>query len=149
MLTPAGERGDIIAEARIHNRAIHHLLDPLLAYVEANQRHPLTPEQDALALALGLAQFQTTWAWPASERWKAYFTAPAPTHWLAAHVWHLCWAVGEPHEGAHLVRAAACLERADDPELVAELRKYPIIPTPPEVLALFDGQPTHDDGAKG
>jgi len=125
----------IFAEIRLANRSIRDSL------VDGSHipRTP-TPEQHALILALGLAQYQTTWTWPAGPRWHAYFHAPPPSHWLAAYVWHLCWAVGEPDHPEHLVRAAACLERGDDPELVAELRAYPVVPTPPEVLALFDGR---------
>ncbi|MFV8750659.1 metallophosphoesterase [Nannocystaceae bacterium ST9] len=127
----------VFATFRAQNRWISTFLSPLVDYT--TRESPLNPQQHALFLALGLAQFQTTWSWPAGPHWHAWFTADPPEYWLAAYVWHLCWAVGDPSNSDHLTRAHACLDRGDDPELVAELRKYPIIPTPPEVYALFDG----------
>lgn len=127
-----------MATMAAQHRWILTYLPPLIAHADAQGR--LSPHQQALYLALGLAQYQTTWTWPAGPHWHAWFTAPAPTHWLAAYVWHLCWAVGEPEQPDHLARAVACLDRADEPELVAILREYPSRPTPPEVLALFDGR---------
>ncbi|KIG14310.1 hypothetical protein DB30_06912 [Enhygromyxa salina] len=48
-------------------------------------------------------------------------------------------AIGDANNaGAHQARASACLDRGDDPELVADLRKHAIGPTPPEIHALFD-----------
>ncbi len=137
LLTPSGEPAARIAEARVQNHWLNLFLDPLVNYITRSS--PLTPEQHALFLALGLAQFQTTWSWPSGPHWKSWFASDPPEHWLTAYVWHLCWAVGEPANPEHQVRARACLDRGDSPELVDELRKFPLIATPPEVLALFDG----------
>lgn len=118
-----------LAATRVQNRWLNILFDPLVAH--ATRTAPLTPKQQAVFLALGLIQYQTTWSWPAGPHWHAWFAGPPPEDWLAAHVWHLCWAAGEPDDPAHQTRAAACLERADWPELVAELRKYTFsVPAP-------------------
>lgn len=129
----------VLAEARVHNRCLNLCFNPLIE--AATREHPLTPEQHALLLALGLAQYQTTHAWPDSDHWREWFaTNTPPEYWLAAYVWHLCRWLDDPENPEHQASAEACLDRGDWPELVAELRKYPLRPTPPEVLALF-GQP--------
>ena len=135
LLAPSGEPAHLLAEARVQNRWLNLFLDSLVDHVS---RESLRPQHQALFLALGLAQFQTTWSWPAGPHWSTWFTIAPPDYWLAAYVWHLCWAVGEPTNPEHLAHAEACLERGH-PELVWELRKYPILPTPPDVFALFDG----------
>jgi 3',5'-cyclic AMP phosphodiesterase CpdA/energy-coupling factor transporter ATP-binding protein EcfA2 len=140
LLSPAFDDPTIpatLAAARIHNRWLNIFLDPLVDH--ATRESPLTPGQHALFLALGLAQYQTTHAWPSSRHWQAWFsTDTPPDDWLAAHVWHLCRGVDSPDNAEHFALADACLARGDWPELVAELRKYPIRPTPPEILALYD-----------
>src|SRR5690606_24704177 len=99
-----------------------------------------TPERHALLLALGLAQYQTTHEWPDSDHWRSWFaTDTPPEYWLAAYVWHLVRWMDDPANPSHEASAEAALDRGDWPELVEELRKYRIHPTPPEVRALFDG----------
>jgi len=137
LLTPSGQPAADIAAARVENRWIHTFFDHLVT--RATNKAPLTPEQQALFLALGLAQYQTTWSWPPGPHWRAWFTAAAPEHWLPAYVWHLCWAIGEPANPEHRARAAACLDRGDWPELVAELRDLDVTVPSDEVRALFDG----------
>ncbi len=128
------------AGVRIHNRWLNLFFDPLLD--DTLQEGPLAPQQQALLLAFGLAQFQTTWMWPASQRWRDWFANDTPpSYWLAAHIWHLCGVIRDPGDPAHRTRALACLDRADDAQLVAELRKYPIMPTPPEIRDLYDHPP--------
>jgi hypothetical protein len=126
------------ASARVDNLWLNICFDALVDHATTDA--PLTPEQHALLLALGLAQFQTTWTWPPGQHWQSWFASNTPPdYWLAAYIWHLCWAIGDPdNTAAHQARATACLDRGDDPEIVADLRKYPIIPTPPEVSNLFD-----------
>lgn len=140
-LTTPNQPAFDIAAARIQNRCIHTYFEFLIQNTAMRLRHaPVTPEQQAVFLALGLAQYQTTWSWPPGPTWHAWFTAPAPEYWLAAYVWHLCWAVGDPTNPEHLANAEAALDRGDWPELVAELRQFKVIaPPPPEVRALFDG----------
>ncbi len=121
---------------RVENCWINLIFDFLVKQLTADR--PLDPQRHALLLALGLAQYQTTHAWPDSDHWRSWFaTDTPPEYWLAAYVWHLCRGIADPANPEHFTRAEACLERGDWPELVAELRKYPIRPTPPEVLALF------------
>jgi predicted phosphodiesterase len=128
-----------LATARAQNRWLHTVFDHLV--IDATHGAPLTPEQHALFLALGLAQFQTTWSWPPGPHWHSWFTSSPPEYWLAAYVWYLCWAVGEPEDTAHQANAAACLDRGDWPELVAELRSYKVGMPSDEVLAIFSNGP--------
>lgn len=137
LLAASGQPAAHIATARVQNRWIQTFFDALVT--RATRDAPLTPEQHALFLALGLAQYQTTWSWPPGAHWHAWFTAPPPEHWLAAYVWHLCWAAGEPDNPAHQAAASAALDRGDWPELVAELRTYTLSAPSDEFLALFDG----------
>jgi hypothetical protein len=137
LLAPFGQPAAHIVAARIDNRRIHTIFERVVARVA--HKAPLTPEQHALFLALGLAQYQTTWSWPPGPHWRAWFTAPAPEHWLPAYVWHLCWAIGDPTNPEHQANAAACLDRGDWPELVAELRDLTVIPPTDDIRALFDG----------
>lgn len=122
-------------EVRIQNRWIHTFFDKQVAL--ATRHAPLTPQQHALLLALGLAQAQTTNAWPDSEHWRSWFSGDPPSDWLCAYLWHLCFAISDPDNRDHITRAEACLDRGDWPELVAELRKYPVRPLAPEIAALF------------
>jgi hypothetical protein len=83
---------------------------------------------DALVIALGLAQYQTTWQWPASEKWRAMIQGSPPSHWLGKCAYHLCWMVSvagqarRPHEQSF--RAALQEGSRDWPELVSELGRY-------------------------
>ena len=130
----AGARGasdpntaHIVGEAYVQNLSINLFFDALVE-IATSTDGDLSSNRQALLLALGLAQYQTTWRWPVSSHWQRWFGAP-PEHWLSAHVWHLCWAVAEPHDPQHLERAHACLDRGGPPEMVAALREHPIIPT--------------------
>jgi hypothetical protein len=118
----------IVGEAHVHNLWLNLFFDAIVE-IATDRNDPLTPDEHALLLALGLAQFQTTWRWPLSEHWQRWFADDSPPeHWLSAYVWHLCWAVGEPQTPAHLEQARACLERGDWPELVAALREHAVVP---------------------
>lgn len=99
------------------------------------------PANAPLILSLGLSHFQATWKWPDSASWRALFAADPPEDWLAAHLWHICQAVGDPDNPAHMEAAAAALARGDSPVLVEALRSCPLIPTPPDQLALFPEPP--------
>ena len=126
-LTPAA-----LASARNFNLAVHLNFDHI-----ACRYAPPSPDQHALLLALGLAQYQTTHRWPPGAHWQSYFeTDTPPEAWLPAYVWHLCRAL-QTDDPTHFELANACLDRGDWPELVAELRKYPVVPVPPDILALF------------
>ncbi|MFH1468608.1 MAG: NACHT domain-containing protein, partial [Pseudomonadota bacterium] len=126
----------LLASHRMQNRWLHLFLEPIAAHLGPAAE---IPEFHALLLALGLAQYQTTWQWPWGDHWARWFAdgAAPPEHWLPAFFWHACQAVGCPAEPDHLAAAQSCLERADWPELAAELRRYQPRPTPPEILALF------------
>lgn len=116
-------------EAHVQNLWLNLFFDAIVELAHTTNEGLLPPESHALLLALGLAQFQTTWHWPLSQRWQGWFAEGAPpTHWLCAYVWHLCWAVADPETPKHLERARVCLEQGDWPELVAALREHPIEP---------------------
>lgn len=121
-----------LASARGQNFLLHLNFDHI-----ACRYAPPSPDQHALLLALGLAQYQTTHRWPPGAHWQSYFeTDTPPEAWLPAYVWHLCRAL-QTDDPTHFELANACLDRGDWPELVAELRKYPVVPVPPDILALF------------
>jgi hypothetical protein len=111
---------------RLDNLFIHDFFDGLVDLsLERGTEHDCLP----LLLALGFSQYQTTWSWPRSHHWKQWFSFPPPEDWLAAFFWHLCWAVGDVDRyPEHYADAQACLDRADWPELAAELRAYTIRP---------------------
>jgi predicted phosphodiesterase len=137
----SGQPAPHIAAARVQNRWIHIYYDALVAHLAKGQ--PPSPEQHALLLVLGLAQYQTTWAWPPSRHWRAWFTSSPPEHPLPAYVWHLCFAAGEPDNPSHLTAAATALERVEWPELVADLRLYSMSAPSPEYMALFNDGRSH------
>lgn len=120
-----GPRSVEIAEMFVHNLWINLFFDAIVANAQSDGT--LSPSQHALLLALGLAQFQTTWHWPLSDHWHTWFaTNTPPNDPIAAHVWHLCWLAAEPDNPHHREQANACLDRATWPELAAELRKFTI-----------------------
>ncbi|MEE9383107.1 MAG: NACHT domain-containing protein [Nannocystaceae bacterium] len=107
-----------------------------------------SPDFHALALTVGLVQYQTTWTWPASPHWQIWFTPSPPEHWLSAHLWHVIRYIQDPTDASHRERADACLDRGDSPRMVDALRDHALTPTPPEVLALFSSDDaTSDDSA--
>ncbi len=135
-----------LAAARVQNRWLYLFFDPIAA------KAPDTPQHQALLIALGLTQYQTTWQWPWGEWWARTFAGDPPAHWLPAYFWHLCWQVGEPDIPTHAERAAAALARGRDPaelgawpELADALARYPLQATPTEVLALYDWGDTSSD----
>jgi hypothetical protein len=85
-----------------------------------------SPEQQALYLALALAQFQTTWTWPCHARWRELMTSQPPADGLVAHLWHLCRHVAGVGDGGELNLAHVALERGVDTDLAATLRAYRI-----------------------
>ena len=114
-----------IATAFVHNLWINLFFDAIVANAQSDGT--LSPSQHALLLALGLAQFQTTWHWPLSDHWHTWFsTNTPPDDPIAAHVWHLCWLAAEPDNPHHREQANACLDRATWPELAAALREFTI-----------------------
>lgn len=132
LLAPSGQPAAHIAATRVQNRSLRDNFEDIATQTNHS------PEHQALLLALGLAQYQTTHEWPPGPTWHAWFTSPPPEHWIAAYVWHLCWAVGDPENPTHLEAANAALDRNDWPELAAALREYkPNSPLPPETQALF------------
>ena len=101
------------------------------------------PDLHALLLTYGLTQYQTTWQWPDCPHWRSWFSSPPPDHWLPAHVYHLVRSIQDPTDPTHRASADAALDRNDWPELAQALRDNTLVPTPPEVLALFDhGEPS-------
>ncbi|PRQ05146.1 metallophosphoesterase [Enhygromyxa salina] len=127
-----------MARIRAANRALNTGFD---LFVDTHNWDTPTPEKHALQLALGLAQYQTSWSWPTSNYWPTWFAGAPPEHWLPAHVWHLCRAVQEPDNPDHQSHAAACLARGDFPEFVDLLRQFELGPPDPEFLAHFSGPP--------
>jgi len=112
------------SEAYAQNLWLNLRFDSLVALATASGVQRLSPELHALLLALGLVQFQTTWRWPCGEVWPQWFAVAPPEHWLAAHVWHLCWAAAEPGTSAHVERAHEQLAHSDWPELAAALATF-------------------------
>lgn len=136
------QRAALLATLRLQNRWLYLFFDPLAAHVRS--KHPSTPEQHALLLALGLAQFQTTWQWPWGEQWAQLTAEPAPAHWLPRFFWHQVRAVSTRDPvatDAALAEAERALDAADWPELANALREHILIPTPQEILDLFDPGP--------
>ncbi len=129
------------AELRIENRRLNIFFTPLVAYATRTRPVADHPNLHALLLTYGLIQYQTTWQWPDCPHWRAWFASPPPPHWLPAHVWHLVRSIQDPADLTHRSRASACLDRSDWPELAQALRDETLIPTPPEILALFDDAP--------
>ena len=123
---------------RMQNRWVYLQFTSLIE--SANKSRPLheQPHLHALLLTYGLTQFQTTWEWPEGPCWRAWFDGDPPKHWLPAHVWHLVRSIQEPGETIHRRRADACLDDNDWPKLAEDLRRHTVVPTPSEVLALFD-----------
>ena len=129
------EMAEAVALARLQNR---QYVDSLTNLVGPTLLQTLP----ARLLALALCAYQTTWTWPDSAPFRALFAGPPPDDWLTAHFWHLCQAAGEPGDPTpHIERAIAALDRGDPPDLVEALREHMLVPTPPDVLALFDGDP--------
>lgn len=134
-----------LIRVRIQNRWLNLFFTPLVDY--ATQSRPLAshPDLHALLLTYGLIQYQTTWEWPDCPHWRSWFASDPPTHWLPAHVWHLVRSIQDPQNPTHRQQADAALDRNDWPELAQALRETTLIPTPPEVLALFDHGDNPDD----
>lgn len=109
---------------RAQNRFLHRISGDYLLRQETR-----SPAHQALALTLGLAQYQSTWVWPWGDDWAAMLSGDPPGHWLPAYVWHLCWAAGEPGEAHHLERAEEALDRDDSAVLVEALRRWMLVPT--------------------
>ncbi len=124
---------------RLDNLFIHDFFDGIVDFaLERGTEHDCLP----LLLALGFSQYQTTWSWPRGRHWKQWFSSPPPEDWLAAFFWHLCWAVGEVDRYTeHYAAAQACLNRADWPELAAELGAYTIRPMTVEEWQRKDDSP--------
>ncbi len=139
MLTAGDEFGHVTGTMFVQNLWLNVFFDPLVEYVAREvgaTPTTLAPEHYALLLALGLAQYQTTWHWPFSKHWHQWFSVRTPPeHWLAAYIWHLCWAVGESGDSTHLKHAEACLSHSDWPDLAAALRKLAIVPASEGPLA--------------
>jgi UDP-2,3-diacylglucosamine pyrophosphatase LpxH len=118
---------NVVGESCVQNLAINLFFDGIL---DLASRTPVSPDRQALLLALGLAQFQTTRRWPLSERWQEWFASPtSPDHWLSAYVWHLCWAAAEPETKSHVEAARECLDSSDWPALADALREHSVAPT--------------------
>lgn len=126
LMTPGDSIPYRLIALRLDNLFIHDFFDGLVDLaLERGTEHDCLP----LLLALGFSQYQTTWSWPSSRHWQQWFSSPPPADWLAAFFWHLCWAVGDVERYTeHYAAAQACLDRADWPELAAELRAYTIRP---------------------
>lgn len=124
LLTPEYPDALRATRQRLDNRFIRDFF-PGLAEVSLTRgsEHDCLP----LLLALGLAQYQTTWSWPRGALWNQWLSGPAPADWLAAFLWHLCWAVGDVERfDEHYARSRVCLDRADWPELAQELRAHQV-----------------------
>ncbi len=125
--------GVLLGQMRAQNLWLNLYFDALVDLVACEtgtSPNTLTPSRHAMLLALGLAQYQTTWRWPLGERWHDWFSGSPPEHWLPSYIWHLCWAVGEPDKKlTHVGMAEACLERNDWPELAASLREESLVCT--------------------
>lgn len=144
------EEAAYLATARMQNRWLYLFFDHLA------QHAPDSPEHQALLIALGLAQYQTTGMWPWGAWWHQTFAGEAPTHWLPAAMWHMCFAVGEPDNPTHEAAVDAAFARGADPnnpeawpELAEALRQHRLHATPPEVLALYDHGDATGDEASG
>ncbi|MCP4655764.1 MAG: NACHT domain-containing protein [bacterium] len=130
------EQAQLLALLRVENRALRLFFPTIASWAAESSR------QQGLLLALGLAQYQTTWQWPAGGRWLRFFDQGPPTNWFPAHFWHLCQAVGNPDDPSHLQKAEEALERGGPPELVVALQSSMVVPTPAEDLALYGAQGT-------
>jgi hypothetical protein len=128
-----------LMNARIHDRWLNMFFTPLAE--SATRDRPLAdhPDLHALLLTYGLVQYQTTWAWPDCPHWRSWLSSPPPEHWLPAHVFHLVRSIQDPTDPTHRDLAGAALDRNDWPALAQALRCTTLVPTPPEILALFDG----------
>lgn len=132
------DEGSVAAAIRIENRWLNLFFTPLVDYVTTTRPLASHPELHALLLTYGLVQYQTTWEWPDCPYWRSWFSSDPPVHWLPAHVWYLVRSIQDPADPTHRQQADAALDRNDWPELAQALRETTVIPTPPEILALFD-----------
>lgn len=132
-----------LAILRTENRWLNLFFTPLVEHVTKSRPLSEHPDLHALLLTYGLIQYQTTWEWPDCPHWRAWFTSDPPAHWLPAHVWHLVRSIQGPADPTHRQQADAALDRNDWPELAQALRETTLVPTPPEVLALFDHGDEH------
>ncbi|MEX1363154.1 MAG: metallophosphoesterase [Nannocystaceae bacterium] len=138
---PAFDGNDIpsaLIQLRSENHWLHLNFTPLVEHATKDSPLDTNPDLHALLLTLGLAQYQTTWQWPDCPHWRSWLSTAPPTHWLPAHIFHLIRSIQDPTNPAHREQANAALSRADWPQLADALREYAVVPTPPEVLALFD-----------
>jgi predicted MPP superfamily phosphohydrolase/energy-coupling factor transporter ATP-binding protein EcfA2 len=137
-----------LATLRMQNRWLNLFFTPLVDHATKSRPLPTHPDLHALLLTYGLIQYQTTWEWPDCPHWRAWFSSPPPTHWLPAHVYHLIRSIQDPTNPTHREHATAALDRNDWPELAQALRDNTLVPTPPEILALFDhGSPSNEPAA--
>lgn len=136
---PARDRAAMLMTLRVQNYWIYLYFEPLVSWLL--NHNPLPPESHALLLALGIACHQTLWTWPWGDHWANLSGGDPPDHWLPNFFWHQVQALSTRDPAtttAALTRAEAALDRADWPELAAELRAAILEPTPQEILDLFD-----------
>lgn len=127
-----------LVTVRTENRWLNLFFTPLVEYATRTHPLPTNPNLHALLLTYGLIQYQTTWEWPDCPHWRSWLSSDPPAHWLPAHVFHLIRSIQDPTNPTHRALADAALDRNDWPELAQALRETTLVPTPPEVLALFD-----------
>jgi predicted phosphodiesterase/energy-coupling factor transporter ATP-binding protein EcfA2 len=146
---PAFEEPEIVrtlATLRVQNRWLELFYGPLVEHATRTRPVAEHPDLHALLLMYGLVQHQTTWQWPEHPQWDAWLGGEPPRHWLPAHVWHLVRSIQDPDDPDHGARAYECLQRSGWPELARALRDITLVPTSPEVLALYDrGMPSLAD----
>ena len=125
-----GDDEDLLLPAlRAQNRWLHLFLDRLIPSRIGDE--PIPDEIEALWLALGLAQHQTTWSWPDGSCWRR-LVVRQPQGWLARFVWNLVQAAYEPENPQeHLTAARAALgecgpERRDYAEALRKLIVLPV-----------------------
>lgn len=135
----------VLAGIRIENRWLNLFFTPLVEYATRTRPLASNPDLHALLLTYGLIQYQTTWEWPDCPHWRSWLSSDPPAHWLPAHVFHLVRSIQDPTNPTHRALADAALDRNDWPELAQALRETTLVPTPPEVLALFDHGDDPDD----
>ncbi|HZI11752.1 MAG TPA: metallophosphoesterase [Myxococcus sp.] len=111
---------EVLPIIRAENRIANSLIELLYEHLTLSQ------ETHALILAIGLAQYQTTWEWPSGRHWKTHFSGSPPKHWLPAFFWHLCWHVGSPGDIEHRAKALTMIKmgRKEWPELAKQLRRW-------------------------
>lgn len=126
-----------LANCRAYAAWLWLYFEPLAAFaLKGDSESEPDPTTVGLLLALGLRQVQTTWRWPWGKTWMKLVAQPAPADWFAGYWWHTVHALAadDPAQAAaQYASADACLDRAEWPELAAELRACRIIRTPLEM----------------